>query len=208
MPGPLSPFQTYKHSVAKTHSRDSESATPGSGHDDRAASVERLFKEHNRSLVSYLALRLRSVQEAKEVAQEAYVRILQLDRPGTESFLRNLLFRVGSNLAIDRLRHRVHQQKYEETADPTLDTGLNAPEHATVAGEQFDTLSKSLSELPPKCREALMLFRLEGMSQQAIAARLNVNERTVRDYINQALSYCRLRIDGATPDKARAGIKP
>ena len=38
-----------------------------------AEAVAQLFREHNRSLVSYLAMRLRSLQEAKEVAQEAYV---------------------------------------------------------------------------------------------------------------------------------------
>jgi RNA polymerase sigma-70 factor (ECF subfamily) len=175
---------------------------------ERAAAVERLFKEHNRSLVSYLALRLRSVQEAKEVAQEAYVRVLQLDRPGAESFLKNFLYRVATNLAVDRLRHRVHEQRHEQTIDPDLDSSLNAPEHATLAGEQFDMLFASLNELPPKCREALTLFRLEGLSQQAIAARLQVNERTVRDYINQALRYCRMRIDGAGPDDAKEGMEP
>ena len=55
--------------------------------------VGRLFREHNRSLVSYLAMRLRSVQEAKEVAQEAYVRVLQLQEPGAVSFLRAYLFK-------------------------------------------------------------------------------------------------------------------
>ena len=47
-----------------------------------AAAVSQLFREHNRLLVGYLAVRLRSEQEAKEVAQEAYVRLLQLKEPG------------------------------------------------------------------------------------------------------------------------------
>ena len=47
-----------------------------------AVAVSELFREHNRMLVGYLRSRLGSEQEAKEVAQEAYVRVLQLHEPG------------------------------------------------------------------------------------------------------------------------------
>jgi RNA polymerase sigma factor (sigma-70 family) len=173
----------------------------------QSETVERLFREHNRSLVGYLAIRLRSVQEAKEVAQEAYVRLLQLDRQGAESFLKNYLYRVATNLAVDRLRRRGYQVRHEQAADLELETGIDAPERAVLAGEQFRTLFSSLQELPQKYRDALLLFRLEGLDQHAIAARLHVKERTVREYISHALRYCRLRIDGATPDEARKGMK-
>jgi RNA polymerase sigma factor (sigma-70 family) len=191
-----------------------ESPTPGLDVPDsgaqrgRALAVERLFREHNRSLVSYLAMRLHSVQEAKEVAQEAYVRVLQLDRPGAESFLKAYLFRVATNLAVDRLRRRGYQARHERSGGEDIETGLNAPERATLAGEQFHVLSASLHELPNKYREALLLFRLEGLSQQAIATRLDVNERTVREYINHALRYCRMRIDGASREQAEEGMRP
>lgn len=185
-----------------------ESPPPDLGVDaSRAQVVERLFKEYNRSLVSYLALRLRSVQEAKEVAQEAYVRVLQLDRPGVEGFLKAYLFRVATNLAVDRLRHRQHQQRHELASGEDIETGFNAPERAMLAGEQFDALFIALQELPEKCRDALLLFRLEGLNQHAIAVRLGVNERTVREYINHALRYCRLRINGASPEQAREDMK-
>lgn len=58
-----------------------------SGH---AAEVAALFREHNRTLVNFLLARLKSEHDAREVAQEAYVRLLQLDRPGGVSFLRRV----------------------------------------------------------------------------------------------------------------------
>src|SRR5262245_1247058 len=70
----------------------------------RAALIERLFREHNEALVRFLLSRLRSPQEAQEVAQEAYVRLLNLDEPGAVSYLRAFLFRTAANLAVDRLR--------------------------------------------------------------------------------------------------------
>lgn len=58
---------------------DDVPGSPESG----TAELARLFREHNASLVQLLRARLRSDQEAWDVAQEAYVRMLQLDRIGT-----------------------------------------------------------------------------------------------------------------------------
>ena len=80
-------------------SRERSGEPTGSGHAQR---ISRLFSEHNESLIQFLATRLRSVQEAKEVAQEAYVRLLSLEDSGAVSFLRAFLFKTAANLAVDR----------------------------------------------------------------------------------------------------------
>jgi DNA-directed RNA polymerase specialized sigma24 family protein len=74
--------------------------------DSHATKVAALFREHNSALVSFLRARLRSEQDAREAAQEAYVKLLQLDCPGAVSFLRSYLFRIAANVATDRLRQR------------------------------------------------------------------------------------------------------
>ena len=52
--------------------RDSEEERSGEpAGNDHAQRISRLFSEHNESLIQFLATRLHSVQEAKEVAQEA-----------------------------------------------------------------------------------------------------------------------------------------
>jgi len=58
---------------------NADEASQGEGAEDSPAAetIAHLFHEHNRALVGYLRARLRSEQEAKEVAQEAYVRLLQ-----------------------------------------------------------------------------------------------------------------------------------
>jgi DNA-directed RNA polymerase specialized sigma24 family protein len=57
--------------------------------DTTAESVEQLFRSHNRALVSFLAARLRSDQEAREGAQETrrLVRVLAAGKavPGPET---------------------------------------------------------------------------------------------------------------------------
>jgi RNA polymerase sigma-70 factor (ECF subfamily) len=52
----------------------------------------------------FLTCHLCSAQEAQEVAQEAYVRMLQLDALSGVSYLRPFLFKTAANLATDRLK--------------------------------------------------------------------------------------------------------
>src|SRR5471032_3133466 len=72
--------------------------------ESRTSVVERLFREHNEALIRFLRGRVGSHNEALEVAQEAYVRLLSLHEPGAVSYLRAFLFRTAANLAVDRQR--------------------------------------------------------------------------------------------------------
>lgn len=159
------------------------------------ATVERLFAEHNRALIRFLRTRLRSEQEARDVAQEAYVRLLQIDQPGTISFLRAYLFRTAMNIATDRMRadgirHHAHQ-------DPVFDDLRQEPdpERTALARQQLRIVTESLRELPWKPRLAFLWHRVSDMTIPEVAERLEVSERMVRNYIVQALVHVRERMD-------------
>jgi RNA polymerase sigma factor (sigma-70 family) len=179
---------------------------PGGPNEDprqRAELVTRLFREHNEALVRFLALRLRSQQEAKEIAQEAYVRLLKLDQPGAVSFLRAFLFKTAANLAVDRIRHEqmarrvVRESKFLEelTSQPT-------PEQAVTDAQELKLVEDLINELPPKCRRAFLLYKVYGLGFADIAKQMGLGERMVRTYVWRAVLYCRAGLDAA---RGRAG---
>jgi RNA polymerase sigma factor (sigma-70 family) len=175
-----------------------------------STAVSQLFLEHNRALLGYLTARLRSEQEAKEVAQEAYVRLLQLHEPDTSS-LRAYLFKTATNLAIDRLRHRGVRQRAEERQESFAESAPTCsewddPAKQLLAREQADRLLGYLRELPLKCQHVLKLHRFEGIPQHEVAARLGFSERMVRRYVTYAMLYCHLRLEGMAPDQARRKV--
>jgi RNA polymerase sigma factor (sigma-70 family) len=174
----------------------------------RAQEVERLFRDHNDSLVRFLTVRLQSQHEAREVAQEAYVRLLQLERVDVASFVRAYLFRIAGNLAIDRLRRRATEARCQE---PELFNELFGrlpdPETMALERERRELIQEFLHELPDSVRQAFLLFRMEDMDQKSIARRLGVTDRMVRNHITRALMYCRLRLEGMTPADALLRLK-
>lgn len=160
-------------------------------------SVEALFRQHNKTLVRFLAARLSSDAEAKEVAQEAYVRLLQLDQPHAIGFLRAYLFKTANNIATDHLRRR-RLTRTLGTND-LFDLGIDdiQPEDHVSSAEDIAIVAASLKELDPRCRRAVLLSRVEGRSTAEIAGIVGVSDRMVRKYIVQALLLIRERLDAA-----------
>jgi len=151
--------------------------------------IESLFREHNDTLLRFLRARLHSEADAREAAQEAYVRLLQLDDTGQLSFLRAYLFRIAANVATDLLRRRTVQNRAQ--AD-SLFFETEAPatqERAMLARQQLAAVEVALSELPARCREAFLLSRREGWGSGRIAAHLGVSDRMVRLYLVRALEH-------------------
>lgn len=172
--------------------------------ESRAQLVARLFREHNDSLVGFLAARLRSRQEAHEVAQEAYVRMLNLNESNAVSFLRAFLFKTAANLAIDRMRSRDRRQQLREAVLFQEFREPPTPERSLVGEQEVAAIERVLAGLPPKCRRAFLLNRIHGLEPAEIARQMEVAERTVRHYILQALLKCRTALDAAQSERAVA----
>lgn len=161
----------------------------------QADEIGALFREHNRLLVQLLTSRLGSVQAAREVAQEAYVRLLKLDDTRLISHQRAYLFRIAQNLATDRLRQREKQRQSRELeVFDEIDVAAD-PLRSAAAGEEIRFLQSVMKELPPKCLRAFVLHRFRGMSFAEIAEDMQLTERMIRIYVTRGLAYCQSRLD-------------
>ncbi len=171
---------------------------PGGAPESRVQLVERLFREHNDSLLRFLAARLGSRQEAQEIAQDAYVRLLKLDTPDAVSYLRAFLFKTASNLAVDRLRTRSYRER-PATWEFFRQLPANGTPEREVGGlEEMRLLHRLLAELPPKCRYAFVMNRMHGLDAATLARDMNITPTMVRRYITRALLHCRMGLDAAT----------
>jgi RNA polymerase sigma factor (sigma-70 family) len=173
---------------------------------ERAALVSELFRNHNRTLVRFLESKLQNPQEAREIAQEAYVRLLELERTGAVGFLRAYLFRIASNLAIDRLRSRSTRERIDaHWQDPLDEVVQEGPvEREVFAADEMRVFWASLAELPEHYRVAFVMHRIDNLSTGEIARKFDKSERMVRRYLVHALTYCRLRLQGLTRADAEA----
>ena len=159
--------------------------------------VERLFREHNAALLRFISAKVGSEQEAREIAQEAYVHLLQLDHPGAVSFLRAFLFKTAANLAIDRLRQR--SRRSHMVSMPELDFAVFelSPERQLSGEQAVNVLGAAVAQLPAKCRQAFLLHRVYDMQIDEIAQRMGIGVCMARRYVARGLEYVRQCLDAA-----------
>ncbi len=160
----------------------------------RTARLTRLFEEHNATLIQLLRVRLRSDQEARDVAQEAYLRLLQLDHLGDVEYLRAYLFRIALNIATDRLRSQAMRAAAHR--DPVLARSIDelSPETALAAVESLHAVQRALNSLPARERYAFLLHRVADLHVDKVARQLGVSRRSVQGYVVKALLRCQAAV--------------
>lgn len=127
--------------------------------------------------------------EGEDVAQEALIRLWRA-APGWragEARVTTWLYRVVTNLVIDRLRARTRRPVV-----PLSDGGEEAPDSAPlpearlIAAERRTTLEVALASLPERQRGAVVLRHVEGLSNPEIAAILGTSVEAVESLIARA----------------------
>ncbi len=152
------------------------------------------FQEHYDDLLQFLTRRMNDRQRAADVAQETYLKLVKIDEQDVPVLhARSFIFRVAGNLAIDTLRREQRQESNLGDSDAAVQVvcPAPAPEATLLARERLAILDEALLQLSDNARQALLLNRVEGLTQAQIAQRLGVSESMVAKYIGQALRHCR-----------------
>ena len=148
-----------------------------------------LFQSEKVSLQRFL--RRFSREGAEDLAQEAFARLCAADEETIES-PRAYLFQTARNLAINESRRRrIAPVRYVgDVAALAMPASDPTPEEQVLKSEALLQLQTALSELPDRQRQALILFKVEGLSHKEIGKRLGVSHRTVERYVADALAHC------------------
>ena len=159
-------------------------------------SVRELIRKHHASLMHLLRRRMRVAEDAADVAQEAYIRMMQYEGSRDVRFPTSLLFRIAINVAKDQRRadevRHVGQQC--DIDDFQLDSGVADPEREVAARQDLDSLYEVIAALSPKCRRAFLLSRVQGLTYAQIAEQCGISVKMVEKHISNALARCAARI--------------
>lgn len=153
-----------------------------------------LFREYYDDLVGYLTAKLRSRDQALDMAQETFLRVLT--HPPSRPILepRAFLFKTAINLSIDLFRKRRWQAEESFNMEKLQDALTVPADQETVIEEreQVQLLYRAIQELPPRCREVFVLY-LKELPQADIAAQLGISKSMVEKHIFRAMTHCRER---------------
>jgi RNA polymerase sigma-70 factor (ECF subfamily) len=164
------------------------------------AFFQRLSEAYRGPLTVYFERRVRSRDEAEDLTQEVFLRLVRrrdgadIDNP--EAFV----FQAAVNLLRDRARREktlrshlneteLHQNRFE---------GIS-PERILEDRQALEAVMRRLAELDERTRDAFILHRLEGWKHAEIARAYGVSVSSVEKYIIKALAHL---MRGAAPYKS------
>ena len=157
---------------------------------DRAAF--QVLVERHAQYVYNLALRvMRQPQEAEDLAQEAFLRAYHnrgsLRDTGT---LVAWLYRIVTNICLDRLRQHSRRAPLESEADPDEvelpDPDTFSPQQTIEQNEMSTCVQQYIADLPDSYRAVILLHDLQGLTGPEIAQALDVSLATVKIRLHRA----------------------
>lgn len=156
--------------------------------------LEALFHLHRRELIGRLTKIVRCTDIAGEIVQETYLILARTARSQTIAQPRGFLFRVATNLAFDYLKHhKIVLNHAEKHANETA-AAMPSAEHVCMQHQKLEQFKAIVNELPPRCRDVFILYKVHGMSYKEIAAELQISHSGVEKHIMKALKHFRKKI--------------
>lgn len=146
---------------------------------------------HEAALRAYLH-GLASPTDIDDLVQETFARLLRARERGAIESPRGLLFATARNAARDLFRRRTTANTFPITEIVASRVFDDAPGVAETVSrrQETDLLTAAIAELPPRCREILVLRKFENLSHREIATRLGIAEHTVEAQLTKALRRC------------------
>jgi RNA polymerase sigma-70 factor, ECF subfamily len=157
---------------------------------------ELLFRKYYIRLCGFANKYFNDPEAAREVVQEVFTKIWEVrgDINPDES-LCSYLFKITSNISINKLRHMQVESKYIEIYKLVyVDNREVSPHESLLAIELDNNITIALNKIPPKCRRIFELSRVEGLKYSEIAVILKISVKTVEAQMSKALNILRYEL--------------
>jgi len=161
------------------------------------AEEHRWFSEevhvHEPSLRAYLHTQYPFAPDIDDVVQESFLRLWRVRMGQPVRYAKALLFKVARHLVIDTARRKqisLFDQVTDLAALPVIEDGRPGPAEAACKHDEVVLLAAAIDALPARCREILILRKLRGVPQKAIAAQLGLSEQTVQVQVSRGVRRC------------------
>lgn len=187
--------------------RDTELALVGRLRDGEPAAFDAVYEAYRARLYSFLARLARSREVAEDLAEEAWLRLVETAprlRPDTR--LGPWLFTVARNLYYSYCRSRAISDAASDALISLWPGGSPRPSpfEEAAARELEGRLERALARLSANHREALLLVGVEGMTPAEAAGVCGLAPEAFR----QRLSRARAALDTGLAQMSRGPVAP
>jgi RNA polymerase sigma-70 factor (ECF subfamily) len=177
---------------------------PGQTQPDNGPWVRAAVERYERPLTLYAARLLGDAEAARDVVQEAFLRLCSQDRAAVGPRLAEWLFTVCRNRALDVLRKESRMTRLSEEQVHRCLSPEPAPPDVAERREMVRKVLGLLESLPPNQKEVIRLKFQNGFSYQEISRISGHSVTNVGFLIHAGMKTLRSRLYGGRPSEVRA----
>lgn len=165
-------------------------------------SVEEVIRDHHEALIGFLRRRLSIADDAYDVAQEAYIRMMKYEGSREIKSPSAMLYKVAVNIINDlgRAAKSRFASSHTTIEGCEIESELPSAERDLAGQQELDILLDAIEQLPPKCRQVFLLSRAHGMTYPEIARHCGISVKMVEKHISRALAHCLKEVGGEGVD--------
>jgi RNA polymerase sigma factor (sigma-70 family) len=153
------------------------------------------FAKHQEALARYIGKKMRHIDDAEDVVQETFIRLIQKEQADNKSIEsmtspQAYIYRTASNLAIDRLRQlraRVDEGERSELSE-AIEATTPTPIQIIDAEQRMQQMKRAIAQLPPKCRQVFVLHKFRQMTYREVSSHLGISVSMVEKHMMKALT--------------------
>lgn len=152
---------------------------------------KQLFTAWYEPLCRYAFSIVRNMDEAEDIVQKMFCKLWgQRNELKINTSVKSYLYRAVHNSCLNKVKQSKvradHNQHYAYEM-PEQEINSSSVEYSELQQQLY----KALKDLPPKCREAFEMSRLQQLSYSEIANKMSISANTVENHIAKALKLLR-----------------
>ena len=143
-------------------------------------------------------------QEAEDVVQDTFLRVYKnLDRFDETLKFSTWIYRIATNLCIDRLRKRkpiysldAESQDYEGLDGYSMiPSDDKTPESELILSDTQRIIHQAMESLPPKYKSVMMLRYIQDLSLQEVGDILGMPVTTIKTRVHRGREFLRKKLE-------------
>lgn len=151
--------------------------------------IEKIFKEYYNELCFISLHYVNNLEEAEDVVQEVFVKILSQDKVKNIRNPKAYLRIAVRNTSIRYIERRKKTVQLEEEISDIPDV-ITSEDQAELMEKEAE-LYRHIKNLPEACRKVFLLCVIDGLKYYEASEKLNISVNTVKTHIRKAYKLLR-----------------
>lgn len=147
-----------------------------------------LFNRYAKRIYNFSFSYLHNEHQSEELVQDVFLKIWE-NRKNIDSSknFKSYLFKICVNLIYDYLRKESNKFKFIESVE--IEEGEDKTYNDVLYNETKERLEKLTNKMPEQRRKIFNLNKIEGLSHNEIAHKLNISVRTVESQVYKSVKF-------------------